>query len=108
LCLGLYSPPGEGGERTRVLSRLDAVLAVTADRIRWSALYDLWTSVYSYATILMPSLLTAPRWGWMDASLGRQNTCRAGSYKRMAGLGGAWEAKQGLRGFRWVGRCASA
>ncbi|GLC38395.1 hypothetical protein PLESTB_001582400 [Pleodorina starrii] len=53
---------GEGGERVRVLSRLDAVLGVAADRIRWSALYDLWTSVYSYATILVPSLLTAPRY----------------------------------------------
>ncbi|EFJ43625.1 hypothetical protein VOLCADRAFT_96169 [Volvox carteri f. nagariensis] len=53
---------GEGGERVRVLSRLDAVLAVIADRVRWSALYDLWTSVYSYATILVPSLLTAPRY----------------------------------------------
>lgn len=53
--------PGEPGERSRVLARLSAVLRVVADRVRVAALYDLWTSVYSYATILVPSLLTAPR-----------------------------------------------
>ncbi len=52
---------GEPGERSRVLARLSAVLHVVADRVRVAALYDLWTSVYSYATILVPSLLTAPR-----------------------------------------------
>ncbi|GFR44756.1 hypothetical protein Agub_g6087, partial [Astrephomene gubernaculifera] len=53
---------GESSERVRVLSRLAAVLGVAAERIRWAALYDLWTSGYSYATILAPSLLTAPRY----------------------------------------------
>ncbi|PNW87764.1 hypothetical protein CHLRE_01g001350v5 [Chlamydomonas reinhardtii] len=53
---------GEAGERVRVLSRLGGVLGVAYERVRWSALYDLWTSVYSYATILVPSLLTAPRY----------------------------------------------
>ncbi|KAG2486371.1 hypothetical protein HYH03_014951 [Edaphochlamys debaryana] len=53
---------GESGERLRVLSRLAAVLGVTAERIRWAALYDLWLNVYGYATILVPSLLTAPRY----------------------------------------------
>lgn len=53
---------GEPGERSRVLARLSAVLRVVADRVRVAALYDLWTSVYSYATILVPSLLTAPRY----------------------------------------------
>ncbi len=45
----------------RVLGRLGAVLGVAYERIRWAALYDLWTSVYGYATILVPSMLTAPR-----------------------------------------------
>ncbi|PNH03566.1 hypothetical protein TSOC_010379 [Tetrabaena socialis] len=61
--------PGEGGERVRVLGRLAAVLGVGAERIRWAALYDMWTGAYSYATILVPSLLTAPRWDEATSAL---------------------------------------
>lgn len=46
----------------QVNSRLASVVQTAAERIRWSALYDLWTSIYNYATILAPSLLTAPRY----------------------------------------------
>eukprot|EP00798_Chlamydomonas_sp_ICE-L_P018046 gene18046-24463_t len=35
---------------------------MTVGRVRWNAIYDLWTSIYNYATILVPSLLTAPRY----------------------------------------------
>lgn len=53
---------GEPSERGRVLARLASVLLVSNQRIRWGAAYDLWTSVFSYATILVPTLVTAPRY----------------------------------------------
>ncbi|KAG1676622.1 hypothetical protein FOA52_008751 [Chlamydomonas sp. UWO 241] len=53
---------GGAQELRVVLGRLERVVSTTFTRIRWTALYDLWTSVYNYATILVPSLLTAPRY----------------------------------------------
>lgn len=46
----------------KVLARLGAVLHASAERVRWTSMYDLWLNLYSYATILSPSLLTAPKW----------------------------------------------
>ncbi|KAF5833658.1 ABC transporter transmembrane region 2-domain-containing protein, partial [Dunaliella salina] len=53
---------GEKAEARLVHSRLVAVLSAAATRIRVTGYYDLWTSMYQYATILVPSLLTAPRY----------------------------------------------
>ena len=54
----------------QVKKRLRAVVAAAAARIRWAAAYDLWTTGYAYATLLVPSLLTAPmyfRWDFKCA-----------------------------------------
>ncbi|GAX77264.1 hypothetical protein CEUSTIGMA_g4710.t1 [Chlamydomonas eustigma] len=53
---------GDDQEHAWVRNRFQEVIKSSQERITWASLYDLWTSVYSYATILMPALLTAPRY----------------------------------------------
>jgi ABC-type uncharacterized transport system fused permease/ATPase subunit len=44
-----------------VMGRLGLVVAVALQRIKWQSMYELWSRVYSWATILIPPMLTAPR-----------------------------------------------
>lgn len=56
-----------------VIGRLGLVVAVALQRIKWQSMYELWSRVYSWATILIPPMLTAPRCAgahrWWLASL---------------------------------------
>jgi hypothetical protein len=44
-----------------VMGRLGRVVLVALQRIKWQSMYELWSKVYSWATILIPPVLTAPR-----------------------------------------------
>jgi vitamin B12/bleomycin/antimicrobial peptide transport system ATP-binding/permease protein len=57
--IAFYS--GERQERRVVAERFNAVVNTVKTRIRWHAYYSLWNNMYAYATVLVPSLLTAPR-----------------------------------------------
>lgn len=52
-----------GAEEAADLSkRLAAMIDVLLHRIRWLGVYELWVHTYSYATILIPSLVLAPEY----------------------------------------------
>jgi putative ATP-binding cassette transporter len=53
---------GEHREAAIAGSRLAALVATMRLKIAWEAALSLWTNGYSYATILLPSLLTAPQY----------------------------------------------
>ncbi|CAG9462781.1 unnamed protein product [Pedinophyceae sp. YPF-701] len=53
---------GEGEQRDSALRNLGHLIDVMRRRIAWFAGLNLWTNAYTYATILLPSLLTAPRY----------------------------------------------
>ncbi|CAD7702533.1 unnamed protein product [Ostreobium quekettii] len=51
---------GEGREKSIVSDRFDKVVFTKISKINWAAGLGLWSNVYSYSTILVPSLFTAP------------------------------------------------
>lgn len=53
---------GEKHEETCATLRLALLVAVTRIKIIWSTFLALWTNFYQHATILLPSILTAPRY----------------------------------------------
>jgi ABC-type uncharacterized transport system fused permease/ATPase subunit len=53
---------GAAPEQACALDRLRAVVITQLARIRWAALLEIWRNTYVYATILVPSLVTAPRY----------------------------------------------
>lgn len=53
---------GEKHEENCATLRLALLVAVARIRIIWSTFLSLWTNFYQHATILLPSLLTAPRY----------------------------------------------
>lgn len=53
---------GAAPEERCVLGRLGRAIATHRVTIAWSALLEVWRNAYSYATILAPSLITAPRY----------------------------------------------
>ncbi|KAK9916830.1 hypothetical protein WJX75_007512 [Coccomyxa subellipsoidea] len=53
---------GEKHEESCATLRLALLVAVARIRIIWSTFLALWTNFYQHATILLPSLLTAPRY----------------------------------------------
>ena len=53
---------GEKHEESCATLRLAMLVAVARIRIIWSTFLSLWTNFYQHATILLPSLLTAPRY----------------------------------------------
>lgn len=53
---------GERRESSIASARLDTLVGVIRRKVKWEAFLSLWTNAYSYATILVPSLLTAPRY----------------------------------------------
>ena len=44
------------------MTRLDSLLAYTKRKIAWMGGLSLWTNAYSYVTMLIPPILTAPRY----------------------------------------------
>lgn len=65
LCSGAESIAfynGEKHEENCATLRLALLVAVARIRIIWSTFLSLWTNFYQHATILLPSLLTAPRY----------------------------------------------
>mmetsp|Transcript_14977 Transcript_14977/g.45203 ORF Transcript_14977/g.45203 Transcript_14977/m.45203 type:complete len:636 (-) Transcript_14977:410-2317(-) len=61
---------GEHREAAIAGGRLAALVAITRLKIAWGAALSLWTNGYSYATILLPALLTAPRYFAGDIEFG--------------------------------------
>lgn len=53
---------GSASEEATALGRLRIVILTHLSRIRWAALLEVWRNCYVYATILVPSLVTAPRY----------------------------------------------
>eukprot|EP01025_Chloroclados_australasicus_P031214 TRINITY_DN31579_c0_g1_i4.p1 TRINITY_DN31579_c0_g1~~TRINITY_DN31579_c0_g1_i4.p1 ORF type:complete len:631 (-),score=42.04 TRINITY_DN31579_c0_g1_i4:273-2165(-) len=53
---------GEQQEEYEIRGRFRNLVNVVDRRIRWLMGLDLWNNAYSYATILVPSLVTAPRY----------------------------------------------
>lgn len=51
---------GGGRERRTALHKLDRLVRVRRSAILWTAGLSLWTNAYSYATILVPSVMCAP------------------------------------------------
>jgi len=51
---------GGSRERRTALHKLERLVRVRRSAILWSAGLSLWTNVYSYATILVPSVMCAP------------------------------------------------
>jgi vitamin B12/bleomycin/antimicrobial peptide transport system ATP-binding/permease protein len=62
---------GADGRESRIAAgRLDTAVAVTRKQILIHAWLSLWQNMYSYATILIPSLLMAPRYFAGDVRFG--------------------------------------
>lgn len=65
-CLGISEAIAfyNGGEREERIaaSRLMSLVDIARLRIFWSAALELWTTYYTWATFLVPSVLTAPRY----------------------------------------------
>ena len=53
---------GEVQEAHSASLRLDSLVAYVRRRVAWMAGLSLWSNFYSYATMLIPPLLTAPRY----------------------------------------------
>ena len=53
---------GEAREAAMAVQRLSSMVQTARQRVAWAAGLSLWSNCYSYATIIMPSLLTAPRY----------------------------------------------
>ena len=53
---------GQTREASVAGQRLAALIATGRQRLAWAAGLSLWSNAYSYATILLPSILTAPRY----------------------------------------------
>ena len=53
---------GHASESECVLLRLSDAVATHKLHIKWTSLLEVWRNVYSYATILVPSSVTAPRY----------------------------------------------
>ncbi|WIA31784.1 hypothetical protein OEZ86_002655 [Tetradesmus obliquus] len=53
---------GDAREAADLRQRLAAMLLVLLRRISWLGCYELWVTAYSYATILLPSLVLAPEY----------------------------------------------
>ena len=76
LCKGLHLPclpwpqcaesiafyNGGAREAAGALGRLALLIQTGHQRLAWLLGLGLWTNAYSYATILLPSILTAPRY----------------------------------------------
>lgn len=60
-------------------ARLESLVASARQRVTWSAGLSLWTNCYTYITILLPSLLTAPRYfaGEVEFGVITQVSCTA-------------------------------
>jgi ABC transporter transmembrane region 2 len=58
--IAFYS--GEAREESIASGRLALLLATIRQRIMWDAGLSLWTNCYTYATVLVPAMLTAPRY----------------------------------------------
>ena len=58
--IAFYS--GEALEAEAAVTRLDSLLAYTKRKIAWMGGLSLWTNAYSYVTMLIPPILTAPRY----------------------------------------------
>lgn len=53
---------GDKREGAHLSQSLAAMLAVLLRRISWLGGYELWVNAYSFATILLPSLVLAPEY----------------------------------------------
>ena len=53
---------GEAQEAFGASARLTGLIVLTRSKVAWMAGLSLWSNFYSYATILIPPLLTAPRY----------------------------------------------
>lgn len=53
---------GEAREVAMTAGRLQSLVTTARQRVAWAAGLSLWSNCYTYVTILMPSLLTAPRY----------------------------------------------
>ena len=49
-------------EHMQAQSRLESLIAISSRRIKWLSIYDLWLNIFEYATILIPTVFTAPRY----------------------------------------------
>ena len=58
--IAFYS--GEAREALVASGRLGRLVAVLRARLAWELGLGVWTNCYSYVTILVPALLTAPRY----------------------------------------------
>ena len=53
---------GEGREAAGAVARLRAAVEATYRKVAWESGLALWTNAYSFATILVPSMLMAPKY----------------------------------------------
>jgi ABC-type uncharacterized transport system fused permease/ATPase subunit len=61
-CESIAFYDGHAAEATYVDSRFKSVINIMKGVIRWTSLLALWRNMYTYATILVPSVVTAPRY----------------------------------------------
>ena len=53
---------GEAKEKGAAEDRLDSLVGYAKRKIAWMGGLSLWTNFYSYVTMLIPPLMTAPRY----------------------------------------------
>ena len=61
-CESIAFYAGHAAEAAYVHSAFRAVVATLQSVINWTALLALWRNLYTYATILVPSAVTAPQY----------------------------------------------
>ncbi len=52
---------GGARELHAAMQRLALLVDTALVHLRWLCLYELWSNVYNYATLLVPALMVAPR-----------------------------------------------
>jgi ABC-type uncharacterized transport system fused permease/ATPase subunit len=61
-CESIAFYEGHAAEASYVEGRFNSVVSTLKDVIRWTSLLAVWRNSYNYATILVPSMVTAPRY----------------------------------------------
>ena len=69
---------GEAREAAVASGRLLDLVSITRIKLLWGAGLSCWTNLYTYATILIPSLLTAPRYFAGELEFGAISQAGAG------------------------------
>lgn len=88
---------GDAEEASDLSGRLSAMIAVLLRRISWLGVYELWVHTYSYATILIPSLVLAPEYFKGNIEFGTLTQVSLAHFQQVLYVSACKASQPGLR-----------